>query len=142
MWVVRQGGGGAAGCPGPRAAELGRSAAWERRRYQPSNAYVRDVRIRRDARSGDGLRRRARAPGRPDSGVPAHNVKVRDRHRRPPVPGYAPRRARALSAHAAPRTVRAGDDVTSVGWTCPGLVDTWVKLPPRPVRAVARTLAD
>ncbi len=27
-------------------------------------------------------------------------------------------------------------------WTCPGLVDTWVKLPPRPVRAVARTLAD
>ena len=27
-------------------------------------------------------------------------------------------------------------------WSCPGLVDTWVKLPPRPVRAVARTLAD
>ncbi len=27
-------------------------------------------------------------------------------------------------------------------WTCPGFVDTWVKLPPLPVRAVARTLAD
>src|SRR5439155_22303287 len=27
------------------------------------------------------------------------------------------------------------------GWTCPGLVDTWVKLPPLPVRAAARTPA-
>ncbi len=27
-------------------------------------------------------------------------------------------------------------------WTCPGFVDTWVKLLPLPVRAVARTLAD
>jgi hypothetical protein len=27
-------------------------------------------------------------------------------------------------------------------WTCPGFVDTWVNLPPLPVRAVARTLAD
>jgi len=26
-------------------------------------------------------------------------------------------------------------------WTCPGLVDTWVKLPPLPVRAAARTPA-
>jgi hypothetical protein len=27
-------------------------------------------------------------------------------------------------------------------WTCPGFVDTWVKLPLLPVRAVARTLGD
>src|SRR5215831_11928625 len=27
-------------------------------------------------------------------------------------------------------------------WTCPGLIDTWVKVPPRSVPAVARTLAD
>ena len=30
---------------------------------------------------------------------------------------------------------------TLVLWTCPGLVDTWVKLPPLPVRAAARTPA-
>jgi hypothetical protein len=27
-------------------------------------------------------------------------------------------------------------------WTCPGFVDTWVKLPLLPVRTVARTLGD
>jgi len=26
-------------------------------------------------------------------------------------------------------------------WSCPGLVDTWVRLPPLPVRAAARTPA-
>jgi len=37
---------------------------------------------------------------------------------------------------------RALPDGNKEQWTCPGFVDTWVKLPMLLVRAAARTLGD
>ena len=51
-------------------------------------------------------------------------------------------RARADNRLAVEIVAIHGESRQRYGWTCPGLVDTWVKVPPRPVRAVARTLAD
>src|SRR5437667_193405 len=64
--------------------------------------------------------------------------------RRPGAPRLDPRRAGPLPRllpvvqHRAPSCRRWTADTV---WTCPGFVDTWVKLPPLPVRAAARTPA-